>query len=114
MNQGAEYLKSISDFTSFSKINTDAKTNICRVTHARWEEQGDELVFVIRADRFLRNMVRAIVGTLMTLGTGRITLEEFRQIVAGRNRSDAGTSVPAAGLSLISVKYPPGLEAEES
>lgn len=108
MNRGAEFLLTISDFTSFSKVNTDTKTNICRVVYAAWEERGDELVFVIRADRFLRNMVRAVVGTLMSLGSGKITFDEFRQIVANKNRSDAGESVPASGLFLVSVDYPPG------
>ncbi|MBE0646705.1 MAG: tRNA pseudouridine(38-40) synthase TruA [Bacteroidales bacterium] len=106
MNKGADFLLEVSDFTSFSKVNTDTKTNICRVTHARWEEYDGRLVFTIRADRFLRNMVRAIVGTLMELGKGKLTFDEFRQIVASMNRSDAGESVPAKGLSLIAVEYP--------
>ncbi|MBC8456548.1 MAG: tRNA pseudouridine(38-40) synthase TruA, partial [Deltaproteobacteria bacterium] len=70
MNQGAVFLLSISDFTSFSKVNTDTRTNICRITYANWEQTGDKLVFTIRADRFLRNMVRAMVGTLLDLGAG--------------------------------------------
>ena len=109
MNKGASFLLDVNDFTSFSKVNTDTKTNICRVTYANWEQNMNELVFRIRADRFLRNMVRAIVGTLLELGTGKITFDEFRQVVASKNRSDAGESVPAAGLFLFSVDYPPGL-----
>lgn len=109
MNKAAAFLLSVNDFTSFSKVSTDTKTNICRVTKAGWEVNGESLVFTIRADRFLRNMVRAIVGTLLELGTGKLTFDEFRQIVAAKNRSDAGESVPAAGLFLVSVEYPPGL-----
>jgi len=112
MNQGAEFLLSVSDFTSFSKVSTDTRTNICRVSAAAWEESGTELVFTIRADRFLRNMVRAIVGTLVDLGTGRITYDGFRQIVASKNRSDAGESVPACGLFLEEVSYADGIRLE--
>ncbi|MFH1297633.1 MAG: tRNA pseudouridine(38-40) synthase TruA [Bacteroidota bacterium] len=112
MNRGADFLLSISDFTSFSKVNNDTKTNICRVSCAKWEQTGDQLVFTIRADRFLRNMVRAIVGTLLELGAGKITFDEFRQIVASKNRSGAGESVPACGLFLVAVDYPPELSLE--
>lgn len=114
MNKGAKFLLSVSDFTSFSKVNADTKTNICRITHAKWEQHGDKLVFTIRADRFLRNMVRAIVGTLLGLGTGKITFDEFRQIVAGKNRSGAGESVPASGLFLTEVEYPAGIILKSS
>lgn len=114
MNRGADFLLSTSDFTSFSKVSTDTKTSICSVTHSRWEEHGEQLVFTIRADRFLRNMVRAIVGTLLDLGKGKITFDEFRQIVAGKNRSYAGESVPAAGLFLVSVEYPAGIILKNS
>ncbi len=106
MNKGAEFLLSVSDFTSFSKVHTETKTNICRVTQAKWEKHGEDLIFNIRADRFLRNMVRAIVGTLLELGTEKITFDEFRKIIASKNRCDAGESVPACGLFLIKVDYP--------
>lgn len=106
MNEGAGILLETKDFTSFSKVNTDTKTNICSVTYAGWEKEGDELIFTIKANRFLRNMVRAIVGTLLELGRERITLEDFRQVIAGKNRSDAGGSVPACGLFLANVEYP--------
>jgi tRNA pseudouridine38-40 synthase len=106
MNEAASWLKHVDDFTSFSKVDTDTKTNICRVTHAEWTREGECLVFTITADRFLRNMVRAIVGTLLDLGTGKTGLDEFRQITAGKNRSDAGDSVPACGLFLSNVQYP--------
>ncbi len=105
MNQAAEWLKEVEDFTSFSKVDSDTKTNICCVSSARWEWEGTRLVFTITADRFLRNMVRAIVGTLLELGTGKIGPDEFRQITAAKNRSDAGDSVPACGLYLTGVRY---------
>jgi len=106
MNEGGGILLETKDFTSFSKVNTDTKTNICTVYYARWDREGDELVFTIKANRFLRNMVRAIVGTLLELGRERINLEDFRQIIAGKNRSDAGGSVPACGLFLANIEYP--------
>ena len=106
MNQGAALIMSHDDFTSFSKVDTDTMTNICRITHARWEMEGSELVFTITADRFLRNMVRAIVGTLLQLGTGKITLEELEAIIVSKNRSNAGDSVPGKGLTLYRIIYP--------
>jgi tRNA pseudouridine38-40 synthase len=106
MNEGAAILLETKDFTSFSKVNTDTKTNICTVFYARWDKEGDELVFTIKANRFLRNMVRAIVGTLLELGRDRITLDDFRQIIASKSRSDAGGSVPACGLFLANIEYP--------
>jgi len=106
MNKGAGFLLSVSDFTSFSKVHTETKTNICRVTYAKWEENGDDLVFTIRADRFLRNMVRAIVGTLLDLGMKKIGFDDFRTIIASKDRCDAGESVQACGLFLIRVDYP--------
>lgn len=110
MNRAAQYLLEVQDFTSFSKLHTDVKTNICHVTHAEWEEVSPGLWrFEITADRFLRNMVRAIVGTLLEVGRQRIDLEEFRRIVAQRNRQSAGDSVPACALSLVHVTYPENL-----
>ncbi|MDB4497890.1 tRNA pseudouridine(38-40) synthase TruA [Gammaproteobacteria bacterium] len=105
MNIAAQYLLEVQDFTSFSKLHTDAKTNICDVRKAYWEKRGEEWVFTIEADRFLRNMVRAVVGTLFEVGLGRIDLEEFKQIVAAKNRCEAGHSVPADGLYLTQVRY---------
>jgi len=106
MNSAASVLKDYRDFTSFSKLHTDVKTNNCCITHAEWTQHGEEWVFTIQADRFLRNMVRAIVGTLFEVGRGRISLNEFKAIIEARNRCKAGTSVPAHGLYLVDIQYP--------
>ncbi|MEI7499751.1 MAG: tRNA pseudouridine(38-40) synthase TruA [Bacteroidota bacterium] len=106
MNHGAELIMGYNDFTSFSKVDTDTKTNICNISHARWEMEGSELVFTITADRFLRNMVRAIVGTLLELGKKKISLEDLKYIIESKNRSKAGSSVPAKGLTLNCIAYP--------
>ncbi|MBT6746422.1 MAG: tRNA pseudouridine(38-40) synthase TruA [Flavobacteriales bacterium] len=106
MNFAANYLLSISDFSSFCKLGSDAKTTICKVSEAKWEMQDDLLIFRISADRFLRNMVRAIVGTLMDVGLGKISFEAYKTIIEKGNRSEAGTSAPAHGLYLTHVEYP--------
>jgi tRNA pseudouridine38-40 synthase len=106
MNEGASLLMNYSDFTSFSKVDTDTKTNICKITHARWEVMEDDLVFTITANRFLRNMVRAITGTLLDLGKGKLTVDELRRIIESLNRSEASDSAPAKGLVLHSIEYP--------
>ena len=109
MNEAAKLLIEYSDFTSFSKLHTDAKTNVCRITHAEWTRVNDEAgtwVFTIRADRFLRNMVRAIVGTLVDVGQGRLTIEGFRQVIELKSRSKAGSSAPGQALFLVDVEYP--------
>ena len=106
MNRAAVVLTEYTDFTSFSKLNTDTRTNICHVRSARWVQLSDhEWRFEITADRFLRNMVRAIVGTLMEVGRGQLTLDGFRQVIEQKNRSVAGDSVPARGLFLQEVEY---------
>jgi len=105
MNEAAKTLFDYIDFTSFSKVHTDVKTNNCKIYHAHWDRQGDYLVFTIKADRFLRNMVRAIVGTLIEVGKGAITVEEFRNIIESKDRCAAGMSVPAKGLFLVDVEY---------
>jgi len=112
MNLCASVLAEYEDFTSFSKVDTDTATNLCRIKQAFWSEKGEMLVFTITADRFLRNMVRAIVGTLLDAGKGRINLPEFRTIIETRNRSEAGESVPAHGLFLTRVIYPEGVVPE--
>jgi tRNA pseudouridine38-40 synthase len=101
MNKAAAVLKEYRDFTSFSKLHTQVKTNNCELMAAAWEQNGHLLVFTIKADRFLRNMVRAIVGTVVDVGRGKITLDEFRQIIEAKDRSEAGLSVPAHGLYLV-------------
>lgn len=107
MNEAAAYLLMVTDFTSFSKVNTQAKTNNCKVTFAQWIRQNDnELIFKITANRFLRNMVRAIVGTLMEIGKGKMTMEEFKIIITNKNRSDAGMSVAGHALYLTNIRYP--------
>lgn len=107
MNQAAAYLLSHSDFECFSKSNTDVKTFICDVRRAVWERlEGHHWVFVIEADRFLRNMVRAVVGTLLEIGKGRRNPEGIKDVLRSRNRSEAGVSVPAKGLYLTDITYP--------
>lgn len=106
MNEAAAYLLTVSDFTSFSKLHTDVKTNICKVTHAEWTNvEGDVWQFEITADRFLRNMVRAVVGTLIEVGRGRLSLEDFKAVVAQKNRCAAGDSMPGNALSLVGICY---------
>jgi tRNA pseudouridine38-40 synthase len=107
MHKACHILKEYSDFTSFSKVDTDTKTNLCKIHLASWDISEESMVFTIEADRFLRNMVRAIVGTLIDVGFRRTDLDHFRRIIKNRNRSDAGTSAPARGLFLTDVQYPP-------
>lgn len=106
MNAAAEILKSYEDFECFSKSNTDVRTYNCKISEAFWREEGPLLIFTISADRFLRNMVRAIVGTLLEVGEGKLTVEDVKAIIKSRNRSEAGVSVPAKGLYLTRVEYP--------
>lgn len=107
MNEAAAYLLEVKDFTSFSKVNTQTHTNNCTVTFAQWLKQNEnEYVFRITANRFLRNMVRATVGTLLEVGKGKMTLEEFKTIINNKNRSDAGMSVAGHALYLTNIQYP--------
>ena len=107
MNRAAEVLLTEEDFTTFAKLNSNNKTNICRITRADWEVlEGGQLRFTIRADRFLRNMVRAIVGTLVDVGRGRYTEEQFAEIVRSRDLSRSSSGAPASGLFLADVAYP--------
>ena len=106
MNQGARVLMEYEDFTSFAKLHTQVKTNICHLTEAHWDEVGDEWVFTIRSNRFLRNMVRSVTGTLLDVGRGKLTLDGLRQIVERKDRCAAGVSMPAQGLFLTKVEYP--------
>ena len=106
MNAGCEILKEYSDFTSFSKLHSDAKTNICKISAAEWIENDNEIVFSITANRFLRNMVRAIVGTMVDLGAGKIGIEDFIKIIEQKDRCKAGKSAHAKGLFLTDINYP--------
>ncbi|MGL4851474.1 MAG: tRNA pseudouridine(38-40) synthase TruA [Phocaeicola sp.] len=107
MNEAAATLFDYTDFTSFSKLHTDVKTNNCKIMHAAWEESAPgEWVFSIQADRFLRNMVRAIVGTLVEVGRGKMTIEQFKTVIEAKNRCSAGSSVPGHALYLVDVGYP--------
>ena len=106
MNEGALIVKEYTDFTSFSRLHSDVKTNFCTVNFAHWEKRKNSLIFTINADRFLRNMVRAITGTLIQLGRGKISLEDLRKIIDLKDRRAAGESVPAGGLFLTDIKYP--------
>ena len=106
MNQGANLLMEYEDFTSFAKLHTQVKTNICHLSLAQWEEREDEWVFTIRSNRFLRNMVRSVTGTLLDLGRGKLTLDGLRQIIERKDRCAAGASMPPQGLFLTLVEYP--------
>lgn len=105
MNEAAKHLIGKQDFTSLSKLHTDVKTNICDVRVARWLEEGDQLIFEITADRFLRNMVRATVGTLVDVGLGKLAPEDLPKIIAQKDRGAASVSVPAEGLFLWRIEY---------
>lgn len=105
MNEAGKLLLGKQDFTSLSKLHTDVKTNICTVTEAFWQEEGEQLFFQITADRFLRNMVRATVGTLLEVGSGKLNPEDITTILEAKSRSAAKVSVEAKGLFLWDVKY---------
>jgi len=105
MNEAATILYEYEDFECFSKVKTDVNTFNCTITNAEWIMKGNELTFHITANRFLRNMVRAIVGTLVDVGLEKTTINEFKQIIESKNRSKAGVSVPAKGLFLTAVTY---------
>ena len=128
MNEAARVLMEYEDFTSFAKLHTQVKTNICHITEARWEEvpfsyssttaerrspspkigEEYEWVFTIRSNRFLRNMVRSVTGTLLDVGRGKLTIEGLREIIEKKDRCAAGVSMPACGLFLTKVEYPEG------
>ncbi|HTA28528.1 MAG TPA: tRNA pseudouridine(38-40) synthase TruA [Bacteroidia bacterium] len=107
MNKACKTLKEYKEFSSFKKTNSNNKTDTCTIKFANWEMQGDKLSFTITADRFLRNMVRAIVGTMLNVGNGKYTHADFCRIIEGKNRSHAGASVAACGLYLTAIEYPP-------
>ena len=107
MNRAAALLLGRQDFASFCRTHTDVKTTICDVREAKWIQENEyEAYFVITADRFLRNMVRAVVGTLFEVGKGKMTVEQFKEVIASHDRCKAGHSAPAEGLSLVEIIYP--------
>jgi len=106
MNEAAAYLLNYSDFECFSKTNTDVFTYNCKISEAFWQKKDNQLLFAITADRFLRNMVRAIVGTLVNIGQGKMEVTQMKTIIESKNRSEAGFSAPAHGLYLTRIKYP--------
>lgn len=106
MNEAAKILLEYTDFECFSKTNTDVFTFNCKITEAHWQQNGSQLMFTITADRFLRNMVRAIVGTMINIGQGKIEITHLRKIIESKNRNEAGFSVPAHGLYLTKITYP--------
>lgn len=106
MNKCSRILFEYIDFTSFSKLHTDVKTNDCKIIHAQWEQQGEDYVFTIQANRFLRNMVRAVVGTLLEAGRGKLDEVGMRRVIEAKDRAVAGLSVPAHALFLEEIEYP--------
>ncbi len=109
MNKAALLLFDYSDFSSFCKTGTQLKTNICKISRADWEKNNSMFLFTITADRFLRNMVRAIVGTMLDVGKNKLSLDGFKKIIEDKDRSGAGFSVPACGLFLDKITYPEDL-----
>jgi tRNA pseudouridine38-40 synthase len=105
MNRAASLLVGVHDFTSFSKVKTDVNHFLCDVRSATWKQDGSTIIFTIKANRFLRGMVRALVGTLLDVGTGKLTMEEFKKIVSAKDRRKAGMNVDPQGLFLVNVKY---------
>ena len=105
MNRAAALLLGTHDFQCFSKVKTDVNHFICNVKQVRWNQKGELLVFTITANRFLRGMVRAVVGTLLDVGTGKISVKDFQAILLGKDRKKAGMNVPPEGLYLTQVKY---------
>lgn len=106
MNEAAKILLDYSNFKCFSRSRTDVRTYNCKIENAFWQEENGSLVFHIKADRFLRNMVRAIVGTLLQVGMGKMEIRQMHDVINSEDRSEAGASVPAHGLFLTKVEYP--------
>jgi tRNA pseudouridine38-40 synthase len=106
MNEACRILFNHSDFTSFSKLHSGAKTNICKIYEADWEVTDSKIIFTIKADRFLRNMVRSIVGTMVDIGTGKTDIAGLEEILNAKDRCRAGKSAPAKGLFLVDIEYP--------
>ena len=113
MNSAAALLLGEHDFECFSKVKTDVNHFLCDIKKAEWKEEGEMLIFTITANRFLRGMVRAIVGTLLDVGSGKTSLKEFQAILSSRDRKKAGANVPPHGLYLTKVKYPSSIFIKE-
>ena len=112
MNEAARLLLNYVDFEALSKINADNKHHLCNIYFARWKQHGSKLVFTITANRFLRGMVRVIVGTMLQIGKGKMTIDEFKRLIESKDRRKAGAAAPAEGLYLYDIKYPQGLLKE--
>ena len=106
MNQVAELIKKTKDFTSFTKVNNSHANHICDIMECKWEREGHNIIFTVKANRFLRNMVRALVGTMLEVGTKKITLKDFEEIILSQDRSAAGKSITGKGLHLVAIDYP--------
>jgi tRNA pseudouridine38-40 synthase len=106
MQEAAQVLLTYTDFQCFSRVKTDVKTYLCNITEARFEYNNHAVIFHVSANRFLRNMVRAIVGTLLEIGYGKTSIAQMHEIIASKNRDKAGASAPARGLYLTKVEYP--------
>lgn len=106
MNEAATLLVGEKDFEAFSRVKTEVNNFVCNITEAKWEQAGESLIFSIKANRFLRGMVRAIVGTLLRVGSGKLTKSDFQKVIESKDRREAGSAAPADGLFLNEVKYP--------
>jgi len=113
MNEACRILMKNNDFTSFSKLHSGSRTNICRIDHAGWEKDQERLILTIKADRFLRNMVRSITGTMIDIGKGKLTMNQFEEVILAKDRCRAGKSAPARGLFLEDIEYPAKLFLHE-
>ncbi len=112
MNEAGQFILGKHEFTTFSKLHSNNKNDYCTIETAKWEEIGNFILFTITADRFLRNMVRSIAGTLLDVGKGKIKPDQFKEILDSKDKSRASTSAPAEGLYLTSIKYPPEFQVE--
>ena len=113
MNEASRILRSYKDFECFSRLHSDVKTFLCQISHVQWTQTENHLEFKITADRFLRNMVRAIVGTMLDVGIYKTSLDEFKNIIESKDRSNAGASAPAKGLYLTEILYPNSIYLDE-
>jgi tRNA pseudouridine38-40 synthase len=106
MNEAAQIIRNTKDFTSFTKVNNNHANYICDIMECNWIKENNSIIFTIKANRFLRNMVRALVGTMLEVGTKKITVNDFERIVQSKNRNEAGVSITGKGLHLENIAYP--------